>query len=98
MQLENRQNRYLSIRLVPQPNSVHPSVKLSEQEKYTFTKSPGFLRISSDLLNVETSGRVEAVVRTHLLQCCGLGSISIPKTPAVWIFYAQVGFPKVIPF
>ena len=54
MQLENRQVRYLSIRLVPQPNSVHPSVKLSEQEKHTISKSPDFLRISSDLLNVET--------------------------------------------
>ena len=45
---------YLLIRLVPQPNSVRPSVKLSEQEKYIITKCLDFLRMSSNLLNFET--------------------------------------------
>lgn len=74
---------YLLIRLVPQPNSVHPSVKLSEQEKYIITKCLDFLRMSSNLLNFEQGTRVKAGVRTHVLKYCVLGSISIPKTPAV---------------
>ena len=76
---------YLLIRLVPQPNSVRPSVKLSEQEKYIITRCLDFLRMSSNLtcLTLKQGSRVEAGVRTHVLKCCVLGWISIPKTPAV---------------